>query len=227
VAPLSLLHVTPHEIVVCKPPGLASELPRDPNADSLVTRLRTEGFADLRLVHRLDAPTSGVMIVARSAEAAAHYSTEIAERRWKKIYVAEVSRPIDQARALVGEHKAYLATKGRRALVVNAGGKPSFLSIVHASPAAERRTHLLIRLHTGRFHQIRAMLAALGAPLMGDSMYGGPDGRFYLEQVVLAAHLFGSDTISVWRAPGHAARPAWHASLAAAADAEAALAFEA
>ena len=120
--PLSLLQVTPHEIVVCKPLGLPSELPRDPGADSLVTRLRAEGFPDLRLVHRLDAPACGVMIVARSSEAAAYYSSEISERRWHKTYVADVGMAAEPAQALLGDHKAYLATEGRRARVVRSGG---------------------------------------------------------------------------------------------------------
>src|SRR5262245_39644428 len=89
--PLTRLFVTPHEIVVSKPPGLASELPRNPIADSLVARLNAEGFSDLRLVHRLDSPACGLMVVARTEQAAAHYSTEIAERRWHKFYVAEVA----------------------------------------------------------------------------------------------------------------------------------------
>jgi len=209
-----MLHVTPHEIVVCKPPGLASELPRDPSADSLVTRLHAEGFDDLRLVHRLDAPTCGVMIVARTPEAAAHYSAEIAAQRWRKVYVAETAVPIDRAQRLIGDHKAYLSTEGRRAAVVRSGGKPSFLTIAHAAPAGQGHTHLLIRLHTGRFHQIRVMLANLGAPLAGDTLYGGPQGSFYLEHVLLSARLFGSTESSVWLAPSHDGRPAWSASLA-------------
>jgi 23S rRNA-/tRNA-specific pseudouridylate synthase len=214
-----MLQVTPHEIVACKPPGLASELPRDPRADSLLTRLRDEGYDGLRLVHRLDAPTSGVMVMARTADAAAHYATEIAARRWKKLYVAEVGVSVDQAQALIGEHKTYLSTQGRRAIVVRSGGKASLLSVVHAAPAGPQRSHLLVRLHTGRFHQIRVMLATLGAPLSGDALYGGAgEGPLYLEHVLLAARPFGADALSVWRAPAYTGRPAWAASLIAAVD---------
>jgi len=222
VAPIPRLHVTPHEVVVCKPPGLASELPRDPRADSLLTRLRTDGYEELRLVHRLDAPACGVMIVARTPAAAAHYSAEIEARRWKKIYIAEVATAADRAEALIGDHKAYLAIDGKRATVVRSGGKPSFLTIAHAAPAsAPGRSHLMVRLHTGRFHQIRVMLANLGAPLIGDILYGGPGGdTIYLEHVLLAARSFNAAASSVWRAPEHADRPAWSSSLAAAVNAE-------
>lgn len=217
---MSLLQVTAHELVVFKPAGLASELPRDPTADSLLTRLRADGFDDLRLVHRLDAPTCGVMMIARSGQVAAYYSQEIAARRWRKVYIATVAASIDRAQTLIGEHKAYLSTAGRVARLVRSGGKPSFLTIVHASPADHATTHLLIRLHTGRFHQIRVMLAGLGAPLTGDILYNGPTGAFYLEHVLLSARLFGSTERSVWLAPSHQDRPTWPPTLADAVSAE-------
>jgi 23S rRNA-/tRNA-specific pseudouridylate synthase len=214
--PLSRLLVTPHEIVVSKPAGLASELPRDPHADSLVTRLKAEGFDDLRLVHRLDAPACGLMVVARTEQAAAHYSAEIAARRWHKFYVTEVALDSGRAMKLAGDHKAYLSTEGRKATVVRSGGKPSFLTIVHASaaPANPGRSHVLVQLHTGRFHQIRVMLSQLGAPLLGDTLYGGPDaGPMYLEHVMLAARPFGATQPQTWRAPDHDARPEWAPDL--------------
>jgi 23S rRNA-/tRNA-specific pseudouridylate synthase len=223
LTPLVLVEVTPHEIVLAKPPGLASELPRDPAADSLVTRLRVQGFPDVRLVHRLDAPACGLMIVARSPEAAAHYGAEIAARRWQKVYVAEVAAPLEHATAIVGKHKAYLSTAGRRARLVRSGGKPSFLTVVHASPAgvASDRCHVLVHLQTGRFHQIRVMLAGLGAPLVGDATYGGPEGTFSLEHVLLSARPVGAAEPRVWLAPAHEARPAWTPALAEAVDAQA------
>lgn len=216
-----VLEATPSEIVVCKPPGLASELPRDPRADSLLTRLHAQGFDDLRLVHRLDAPACGLMIVARTADAAAHYSAEIAARRWQKLYAADVTMPLSQTRALIGKHKAYLSTEGRRATVVRSGGKPSFLTIVHASAASSSRSQVLVHLHTGRFHQIRAMLAHLGAPLAGDALYGGSAGTFYLEHVMLAARPFGTTEPRLWRAPAHGGRPVWPEDFAKAVDAQA------
>jgi 23S rRNA-/tRNA-specific pseudouridylate synthase len=190
-----------------------------------VSRLRGDGFTDLRLVHRLDSPTCGVMIAARTPEAAAHYSAEIANRRWKKVYVAELSVSAARAQSLLGDHQAYLSTEGRKAVVVRSGGKPSFLTIAHVAPVPDsrERSHALVRLHTGRFHQIRVMLSSLGAPLAGDDTYGGPAGdRFYLEHVLLGARLFGSTDLTVWRAPAHGDRPSWSASLLDAVNAEAA-----
>jgi 23S rRNA-/tRNA-specific pseudouridylate synthase len=209
---------TAHELVVVKPAGLPTELPRDPAADSVVRRLSGQGFSGLRLVHRLDTPTCGVLLVARSPEAAAYYGAEIAGRRWHKWYVARVATPPAEAARLMGTHKAYLKTEGRTARVVRSGGKPSFLDIVNVAPSPGRRgSDLLIRLHTGRFHQIRAMLAHLRSPIEGDMMYSGPPAEsMYLEQVVLGARPFASESWRVWTAPPHADRPAWHADLAAA-----------
>ena len=222
VQTVHLLDVTPHEIVALKPSGLASELPRDPAADSLVHRLAAQGFSGLRLVHRLDAPACGLMLVARSAEAAAHYAQEIAARRWHKWYVAQVALPLPKAKQLVGAHKSYLRVDGPFARVVRAGGKPSCLDVALATPVPDvhDESHLLVELHTGRLHQIRVMLAHRGAPLSGDVRYGGPSGRtMYLEHVILAARTFGSLDWRVWLAPAHPDRVRWAPELSDAVEA--------
>lgn len=218
--PVLTVDTTPHELVVVKPAGLASELPRDSGADSLVHRLEQDGFAGLRLVHRLDAPACGLVVVARSAEAAAHYAREIEARHWHKWYVARVGMPPLAAASLVGPHKAYLKTDGRSARVVRAGGKPSFLDVVCATevPGDAHASDVLIRLHTGRFHQIRAMLAHAGAPLVGDTRYGGRPGAMYLEHVMLGARRYGAEAFHVWRAPAHDDRPAWAPAMVLAVD---------
>jgi 23S rRNA-/tRNA-specific pseudouridylate synthase len=224
--PAGLVRATPHEVVAVKPPGLPCEAPRDSSADSLVRRLAAAGLGTLRLVHRLDAPACGLVLLARTREAAAHYAAEIEARRWHKWYVARLARPARVAAGLVGAHKAYLKTEGRRARVVRAGGRPSFLDVAGIFPAPGRTdaAHALIRLHTGRFHQIRAMLAHLGAPLDGDPLYGGPPGGLYLEHAVLGAWTFGEAQWTVWEAPGHPGRDRWDAALTAAVAATAATA---
>jgi 23S rRNA-/tRNA-specific pseudouridylate synthase len=216
---LILVDTTPDELVVLKPAGVASELPRDPAADSVVMRLAAQGYSGLRLVHRLDTPTSGLLVAARSAPVAAHYAREIAARRWRKFYVALVAVSPDAARTLLGAHKAFLKADGRGTRVVRAGGKPSFLDVVHVAPTltSSRESLLLVQLHTGRLHQIRVMLAHAGAPLCGDVAYGGPPRpTMYLEHVLLSARPYGSNHSRVWLAPPHADRLEWSSSLEAA-----------
>lgn len=210
--PIPIVHESDHELVVVKPAGLASEHTRDPQADSLVFRLGQQGFPGLRCVHRLDGPACGLMLVARTVDAARHYSAEIEKRRWHKWYVARLAAPVEKAARLVGPHKAYLATEGKSAVVVRSGGKPSFLDVAAAAPAPglPGQSDVLIELHTGRFHQIRVMMANLGAPLVGDERYGGPaTPAMYLEHVMLGARPFGGEGWTVWNAPPHPDRPQW------------------
>jgi 23S rRNA-/tRNA-specific pseudouridylate synthase len=189
----------PSDVVVIKPAGLASEVSRNPAADSLVARVRAEVAADARLVHRLDTPARGVMLVALTPEASAYYGAEIAAGRWEKWYLARIPRPDEvRRREIVGPHLAHLKQEGRRSRVVRAGGKPSRLDIAGVWPAPARagEAHALVRLETGRFHQIRVMLADLGAPLVGDTLYGGTEGPFYLEQCVLGVRLLGDTGVT-------------------------------
>lgn len=212
---MQLIELAEHHVVVLKPAGIPCELPYNKDADTLLRRLEGQGVHGLRLVHRLDSPTSGLMLIARSTAAAAHYSREIAERRWRKWYVARVDVPLGRAVKLCGGHRAYLKIDGRHARVVRSGGKPSFLEITNAVAAPSgRETDLLIRLHTGRLHQIRVMLGHLGAPLTGDRTYGSQvPGSIYLEHVMLASRLYESLEWRVWVAPDHADRPAWSPML--------------
>ncbi len=188
---MRVLKESPHELVVWKPAGLATENrpgSAEPSVRSLVAA-RLAG-ADPKLPHRLDRVTRGFVLVALTPEAIAFQSAEVKARAWDKFYLARVAAaPGVTPAAQVGEHRAFLTERNGRAHVVRAGGKPSRLEIVATAPVPGRpdRWHLLIKLQTGRFHQIRIMCAGLGLPLAGDPLYD-PARRdpadFYLEHVL-------------------------------------------
>ena len=180
------------EVALRKPPGMESERPgagrgasRFPTSLELVQERL--GWSDARLPHRLDRSACGWLLVCRDAATVAERNESVRAGDWVKGYVARVTTPAAGQDSLVGEHRRYLRREGRLSRVVRSGGDPSRLAVLAAEPAPDRpgEWHVAIRLDTGRYHQIRAMLADLGAPLVGDDLYGGPSGSFHLEHAVL------------------------------------------
>jgi len=174
------------EAVVFKPAGLSSERSERETGDSLAVRVQSQfGWPGCWLPHRLDRPTRGLMVVCGSSEAVSRCSEELRAGAWTKWYLARIPlRSLGRnalhpdASTLVGPHKAYLKRVGRLSASVRSGGDPSRLEVLAVEPATDdpKTAHALIRLDTGRYHQIRVMLATLGFPLIGDSDYRGEQG---------------------------------------------------
>lgn len=193
--PFPVLSQDAQTLVVHKPAGMATELTNDPRGVGMVSKIRraaAEGV-QVRLVHRLDRVTRGIVVVALTREAAAFYGEQIREGVWEKYYLARIPTPA-RGVDLIGRHKAHIKEEGTHSKIVRAGGKPSFLEVlaIEAAPGRKGESHALIRLLTGRLHQIRVMLAALGSPLIGDELYGGGEprdpggnGEMYLEHIAL------------------------------------------
>ena len=133
-----------------------------------------------KLVHRLDRDTSGVLLIARTAQAASGLSVELARRDASKIYWALVKGVPDQKRGII---KGALAKEGVR-------GKDERMEISEAEDAKFALTEYSVmgqagqefswiaaRPVTGRTHQIRVHLASLGTPIIGDFKYGGTESR--------------------------------------------------
>ncbi|MDX2114892.1 MAG: RNA pseudouridine synthase [Planctomycetota bacterium] len=192
---LRVLSQSPSDLVVVKPAGMATELTRDPKRSALISHIRAAAAEGVqpRLVHRLDRITRGVVVVALTREAAAFYGEQIREGVWEKYYLARIPTPDPRTnplhQGLIGRHKAYIKEHEKHASLVRSGGKTSFLEILAIEPAPGRQgqSHALIRLLTGRLHQIRVMFAGLGLPLVGDDVYGGSldEGPVFLEHTAL------------------------------------------
>jgi 23S rRNA pseudouridine955/2504/2580 synthase len=134
-----------------------------------------EGLKRPRLVHRLDRDTSGVLILGKSPAAAASLSGSFARRKAKKTYWALVEgnpHPIE------GVIELHLAKRGinDREMVVPADPKdpdadPAETEFVTISRASNRASWMALRPHTGRTHQLRAHMLAMGHPILGDPKY--------------------------------------------------------
>jgi len=174
-----LLAADEHLVVVDKPAGLLSEAPPLRPAPNLHS-LAQERFGPLTLLHRLDRDTSGVLVLARTAQAtrvlgAAWQGQAGAALRVAKEYVAVVAAPNQLQDA--GRISARLAPDPRqrqRMVVVPKGGQGAVTRYAIARRDADRQL-VLLWPETGRTHQLRVHMALLGAPILGDRLYGDAD----------------------------------------------------
>jgi tRNA pseudouridine32 synthase/23S rRNA pseudouridine746 synthase len=170
-----VLYADPWLLALLKPSGLLSQPGLGPElADSLISRAQ-ERWPEARLVHRLDRDTSGLILLARDATTHRVLSAAFAERRVRKTYLAVVQGlPADRG-GVINQPLARIATRPPRYGVVplGQGGKPA-LTRWRVLRRFEGSSLLLLQPRTGRSHQLRVHLAALGHPVLGDPIYGDP-----------------------------------------------------
>jgi 23S rRNA pseudouridine1911/1915/1917 synthase len=137
-------------------------------------------------VHRLDKGTSGLMVVARTEPAYTALVAQLADRSMQRRYLALVEGSVADDR---GEIDAPIgrSTRTPTKMAVASGGRPARTGYTVLERRSEPRemTLLELSLESGRTHQIRVHMAAIGHPVVGDARYGAPDrrlgsGRFYL-----------------------------------------------
>jgi len=174
-----VIRETPSAIVLNKPPGLATQ------GGSKTTK-HVDGLLDAfvendrqprpRLVHRLDKDTSGVLLIARTPGSAASFSKRFASRSARKVYWALVVGKPDLAEGVI---EAPLAkqpgTGGEKMHIDEENGAAAKTRYRVVDSAGQRAAWVELEPLTGRTHQLRVHMAAIGHPIVGDGKYGGQD----------------------------------------------------
>jgi len=173
----SILHDDPDVLAINKPHGLASQggTHVQRSVDALAAAHAGEDAEHPRLVHRLDKDTSGVLLLARTAGAAAKLSDTLKAEGTEKVYWAltaarpprrhgRIAVPLAKRKRGGGEKMGY-AEDGKHALTL-------YREIAHTRDGI---AWLALIPKTGRTHQLRAHLAHVGAPILADGKYGGRD----------------------------------------------------
>lgn len=193
-AAIDILHCDEALLVVRKPAGLLSVPGRGPhNADCVSARVQRR-HADALIVHRLDMATSGLLLMARGSAAQRALSRSFEQRRVDKRYVAVVGGLIG---ADCGEIDLPLICdwpNRPRQMVDLQQGKPSLTrwQVLARDPARGTTTVQLTPV-TGRSHQLRVHLQALGHPILGDELYATPDWHAASSRLLLHASRIAFD----------------------------------
>jgi 23S rRNA pseudouridine1911/1915/1917 synthase len=187
--PLEILYEDDSVVAINKPPDMVVHAGAGIHSGTVVNALLhrykhlSSVGGDVRpgIVHRLDRFTSGVLIAARNDEAHRDIAVQFASRQVTKIYLTLVEGRLEGSGRVT---KPITRDPGVRArMTAKLGRGRTALTEWHVLENFRNHTFLRIHLGTGRTHQIRAHMAALGHPVAGDMMYGGarsPYARYFL-----------------------------------------------
>lgn len=173
---LSILYEDEAILVCTKPAGVAVQTKQlgQPDMESLLKNYRVSRGEPpyIGVVHRLDQPVEGVMVFAKTKEAAASLSRQIAAKRADKFYYAMVEGTPPQKKGVLVDELLRDARTNTSAVVARGtqGAKRAELAY-EVSETGGGRAILKIRLETGRHHQIRVQLSHAGMPIVGDRKY--------------------------------------------------------
>jgi 23S rRNA pseudouridine955/2504/2580 synthase len=172
-----VIHRDAAALVLNKPPGLAVQggTRTAVHVDGLLDALRFDGKERPRLVHRLDKDTSGVLLIARTARAAAFFGKCFATRDTRKIYWALLMGDVREEAQRIDLPLAKQPGTGGEKMEVADGGQAAVSDVRVMDRAGNRTTLVEMRPKTGRTHQLRVHAAAIGHPIVGDGKYGGRD----------------------------------------------------
>jgi 23S rRNA pseudouridine955/2504/2580 synthase len=173
-----VIHKDAHAFVLNKPPGLATQggTKTSQHLDRLLDGLADDDSGRPKLVHRLDKDTSGALLVARSARSAGHFAKSFSGRTARKVYWALVVGDLGSDEGMIDLPLAKQpGTGGEKMHVSEEAGLPAKTRWRVVDRAGNRAAWVELQPLTGRTHQLRAHMAAIGHPIVGDGKYGGPE----------------------------------------------------
>ena len=184
----ALLYADPFIIVLSKPSRLLSVPGRgEDKQDCLISRLQLD-YPDALIVHRLDYDTSGLLAIARGKEMHRRLSICFQDRQVEKRYIAVIEGQLEHAAGEV--NLPLLVDWPNRPLhkVDFAAGKPSLTLYKCLSYNAKTNTSRVeLTPETGRTHQLRVHMQALGHPILGDPLYAGAKAKAKADRLLLHA----------------------------------------
>ncbi len=159
------------DIIVCVKPPRVLSTDEHGGLPDLIREALSDPKADIRTVHRLDRVVSGLMVLARNAQAASELSRQIRENVFKKEYLAVVHGKTDEKGILTD--LLYRDKARKMTMVVSKPGKSIQEAILHYRTVdrSEEMSCVRVCLVTGRTHQIRVQFASRGLPLIGERKY--------------------------------------------------------
>lgn len=173
---MDILYESPWLLAINKPAGLLVEKsPYYPSveawAEAYIAAQTSKPF--IGIIHRLDRPVSGVLLLAKKKAALKDLNAQFSQHQTEKVYLALVEKAPPAASGTL-THWLQKDIKNKKALVFSQPAKNAVECRLDYHILQKEGIYNLLRiqLHTGKFHQIRAQLAAIGCPIVGDEKYG-------------------------------------------------------
>lgn len=182
---LIILHEDNHIIVVLKPQNVPSceDESKDPDMLTIIkeyikTTYNKTGNVYLGLVHRLDRPTGGIMVFAKSSKAASRLSEQLRDGDFEKRYYAVLAGVPREDKATLTHYMKKNAVNNMVYVCPSTVQGAKFAELEYQTLDKKDGLALVdVRLHTGRSHQIRVQMNAIGTPVYGDVRYGGEKAK--------------------------------------------------
>lgn len=183
---LSVLHADKDLLVVDKPSGLLSVPGKAAEHGDCLERRAQQEYPEARIVHRLDMDTSGVMVLAMNAVAHRHLGLQFERRKTAKTYVAEVWGHVADDEGEV-DLPLICDWPNRPKQIVSFEHGKSALTKWQVVERGDETTRVRLFPHTGRSHQLRVHMLALGHPILGDRFYAEGAALFAAPRLALHA----------------------------------------